>query len=143
MRQQQDDPLPFDVWLSELGKLAEASVLYSGEDEDLAIRRAFHLFMLAPPSIRALGDPGLEQTTVELLLERGEAEQAARLIAGERMHIVSERPAGLRATAIVSFPGGLSARGEGATPALALVRAWAELFRTAPRRELARLSAAR
>lgn len=143
MRREQYDPLPFDLWLSELGKLAEASAIYAAEHEDRAVRRAFYLFKLAPPSIRRLGDPDLDEAVIELMLERGEAAHAARLIAGDRASITTERQRGRQHSVRMTLSEELSARGEGASPALALVSAWADLLRKAPERVLVRLAAAR
>ncbi|OYW44825.1 MAG: hypothetical protein B7Z33_10485 [Sphingomonadales bacterium 12-68-11] len=144
MRLEQHDPLPFELWLSELGKLAEAAASELAEHEDRAVRRAYYLLQLAPPSLRALGDPGLAESTIELLLENGHAEQAARLIAGPGSTITLTRPrARHRHQAVISVAGALSAHGEGDSPALALVGAWTGLFRKAPEHALLRLSASR
>lgn len=144
MRREQYDPLPFDLWLSELGKLSEASAISPADHEDRAVRRAFYLFKLGPPSVQALGDPDLDESAIELLLERGEAERAALLIAGDRLTIAWDgAPAAPRATVTVSYGETMSATAHGNSPALALVHAWADLLRLAPMRALARLPASR
>lgn len=133
MRSAEDDPLPFAQWLSEIESLADDCADAAPGDEDRAVRRAFHLFKLSAPSIRSLGDPYLEESVVELILERDGPEAAARLIAGERaaFDITPANDVTPRIAADISFDGGPSARGSGATRAYAMIAAWANYFRTA------------
>lgn len=133
MRSAEDDPLPFAVWLSEITALSNRCAVAPPGDEDRAVRRAFHLFKLSAPAIRSLADPYLEESLVELMLERDGAEAAARLIAGERASFAIA-PAGdgtPRVAAEISFDGGPSVRAEGNSPVYAMIGAWTNYFRTA------------
>lgn len=133
MRSADDVPLPFAQWLSEIESLSDDCADAAPGDEDRAVRRAFHLFKLSAPAIRSLGDPYLEESLVELILERDGPEAAVRLIAGDRASfgIAPANDGTPRIAAEISFAGGPSARGKGATPAYAMIAAWANYFRKA------------
>lgn len=132
MRSARDEPLPFAIWLSEIAALADCCAVAVPGDEDRAVRRAFHLFKLSVPAIRSLADPYLEESLVELTLEREGAEAAVRLIAGEHasVKIIAEEGAP-RVAAEISFDRGRSVRAEGNSAAYAMIGAWANYFRTA------------
>jgi hypothetical protein len=133
MRSAEDDPLPFAVWLSEIAALSDHCAVAPPGDEDHAVRRAFHLFKLSAPAIRSLADPYLEESLVELMLEREGAEAAVRLIAGDRASFTMMPTQGgsARVAAEISFDGGRSVRAEGNSAAYAMIGAWADYFRTA------------
>jgi hypothetical protein len=133
MRSADDDPLPFTVWLSEIAALSDRCAADPPGEEDRAVRRAFHLFKLSAPAIRSLADPYLEESLVELVLEREGAEAAVRLIAGERATFTLA-PAGSgasRVAAEIAFDGGRPVRGEGNSAAYAMIATWANYFKTA------------
>jgi hypothetical protein len=133
MRSAEDDPLPFAVWLSEIAALSDHCAVAPPGEEDRAVRRAFHLFKLSAPAIRSLADPYLEESLVELMLEREGAEAAVRLIAGARASFTMAPAASdaARIAAEISFDGGRPVRAEGNSAAYAMIGAWADYFRTA------------
>lgn len=133
MRSAEDDPLPFAVWLTEIAALSNDCAAAPPGEEDRAVRRAFHLFKLSAPAIRSLADPYLEESLVELVLEREGAEAAVRLIAGERASFttVPAKGAPSRVAAEISFDGGRPVRADGNSAAYAMIGAWADYFRTA------------
>lgn len=129
MRREQNDPLPFQLWLAQLGELSIYSARESSVSEDLAVRRAFHLSRLAIPVIRQLSAPDLTEAEMELALEQSDAETAMRLILGDRAHcVVVTGELTSRYRASVSYDAGAIAHGEGNTPALAIVNAWSNLL---------------
>lgn len=132
MRRAENDPLPFGLWLSELGALSRHCVSAIPGDEDKAVWRAFHLFKLSPPAIRSLADPYLDESSLELALERDGAEAATRMIAGKRacFALRPTRADSLRTTAEIAFDHGPSVSGEGTSPAYAMIGAWANFFMT-------------
>ena len=125
MRREQNDPLPFQLWLAQLGELSKFCAVAPSENEDRAVRNAFHLFRLAMPAIRSFADPDLSEAELERELEQSGAEAAMRLILGGRASceiLQTERPAHYRAS--LSYDAGHVAYGEGSSRALALVSAW-------------------
>ncbi len=132
MRSAEDEPLPFAVWLSEITALSDRSATAPPGEEDYAVRRAFHLFKLSAPAIRSLGDPYLEESVLELVLERDGAEAATRLIAGERASFAIARTGDgtSRVSAEISFDGGRPVRAVGNSAAHAMIGAWANYFTT-------------
>ena len=133
MRSAEDDPLPFAVWLSEIATLSDCCAIAPPGEEDRAVRRAFHLFKLSAPAIRSLADPYLEESLVELMLEREGAEATVKLIAGERASftIAQADDGPSRIAAEISFDGGRPARAESNSAVYAMIGAWANYFMTA------------
>lgn len=132
MRSVEDEALPFAVWQSEITALSDCCLTAPPGGEDRFVRRAFHLFKLSAPAIRSLADPYLEESVVELVLERDGAEAAVRLIAGERASFaIAPADDGVpRVSAEISFDGGRSVRAEGNSAAHAMIGAWANYFTT-------------
>lgn len=130
MRKQDNEPLPFDLWLSELDELALRCSEDPVDGEDRAVRRAFHLFQLSPPVIQALSDPCLDESDIELAIERNGHQAAARLIFGRHacVELASSLSPG-RWSAVVSFGEGASGSGEADSPTLAMICAWANALR--------------
>jgi len=121
------------MWLSEMAALSDRCATAPPSEEDCAVRRAFHLFKLSAPAIRSLADPYLEESVVELVMERDGAEAAARLIVGERASfVVVPTDDGIsRVSAEISFDGGRAVRAQGNSAAHAMIGAWANYFTTA------------
>jgi hypothetical protein len=132
MRSVEDEPLPFAVWLAEATTLSDFCTEASEADEDRAVRRAFWLFKHSVPAIRSLADPYLEESVVELVLQRDGAEAAFRLVAGERASFTVTPLEGdaSRVVAEIAFDGERPTRGEGSSPALAMIAAWATYLTT-------------
>jgi len=134
MRSAEDAPLPFSVWSSELAALSDYCRTAPPGEEDRAIRRLFHLFRLSAPSVRALGNPQLEEDELEQVLERDGAEAAFLSIAGKRPSFQTARAEGdtAQAAAAISFDDEPPVFGEGTSPIYAMIAAWANYF-TKPR----------
>lgn len=129
MRREENDPLPFRLWLAQLEELSVYGGTEAPENEDRAVYRAFHLSKLAMPVIRTFSNPDLTEAEVELALERSGAEAAMRLVLGNRANCKvasAEQPSRYRAS--VSYDAGHIAHGEGNSPALAIVNAWSNLL---------------
>lgn len=133
MPEEQERALPTGVWLNELRRLSDSCVEDDGRAEDRAVRRAFHCLKLSPPSIARMWDSDLSESRLEDLLDRHEASQAACEIIGGRAG-VKLSPAGdaHRHIAELRFDDEHPVFAEAATPALAMISAWAQLL-SAPR----------
>jgi len=122
-----EKPLPAGIWLSELRKLAESCANDNGEAEDRAVRRAFHVLKLSPPAIARIWAADLSEGDMEAMLEQGNAREAAGQIVGS--HASVEMAADTkRHVAVLQFDGDQPVRAEAATPALAIISAWAALL---------------
>lgn len=129
MRSEENDPLPLRLWLTELDRLSVTCLSASGQEEDRAVRRAYYLMKLAPPSLRSILAPFLMESDVEAMLEQGRAEQAAMLIVGERARVSFSQSLVTHGTlASLTYDDSDPVMMEAATPALALIAAWAKLL---------------
>ncbi|MDD3799412.1 MAG: hypothetical protein PHE36_09575 [Novosphingobium sp.] len=131
MWQEKHDPLPADLWFTEIGKLEE-SCLHDGSDTSGSIvRRAFQLARLAPRPIgRILASP-VSENEIEAMLERGETTEAAATVVGSggKVGLPPRQGAG-RCVASFGLGDERPVSVEAGSPALALVGAWARFFMT-------------
>lgn len=122
-----ETPLPIGVWLSELRKLAEICANDNGDTEDRAVRRAFHVLKLSPPAIARIWAADLSESDLETMLEEGHASDAACVIVGAHAKVELSGGAA-KHVAVLQFDGEAPVRAEAATPALAMISAWATLL---------------
>jgi len=122
-----EKPLPAGIWLSELRKLAESCANDNGEAEDRAVRRAFHVLKLSPPAIARIWAADLSESEMETMLDQGHAREAACEIVGSHASVEMSGDA-KRHVAVLQFDGDAPVRAEAATPALAMISAWATLL---------------
>lgn len=123
-------PLPTEIWLAEMDELRSHALVLA---EDHAVRRAFHLSMLSPMPVRRAFAPGLTESELELLLERGEADRAAAAIADGAGAMDVARCSGTdRYRAVLNVEEGEDICFEAASPALARIGVWATYLTTAP-----------
>lgn len=124
--------LPAGIWLSELRKLAESSANDNGDTEDRAVRRAFHFSQLSPLPISRIWKPLLSEADLEALLDQGKIQQAALEVIGSDTAIeISSDAAGPRSVAVVRYDDREPVSAEAATPALAMISAWAKFLSAA------------
>jgi|GEM_PF-1347969 len=127
MENLQAEPLPLGLWLSELENLAVCCASQIGDAEDRALRRAHYLMVLSPRPIRRLSGTSPSELEVERLLEQGRQQDVAALIVGDSVPVrISPSNGGFLAVMTVDEARELQA--EAATPALALVGAWARFL---------------
>jgi hypothetical protein len=127
-----EEPLPIGIWLSELRKLARSCANDNGDAEDRAVRRAFHFLKLSPRPIAAAWNFRLSEDEIEQMLDHGRAQDAAREIVGSSTAVeLSQSQTGPRHVAVLRFDGDAPVQAEGATPALAMISAWARLLTAA------------
>lgn len=119
-------PLPTELWLGEVTELLASCEILSPEAEDQAVRRAFHLAELSPFILRRLLTPAVGFDELEVLLDKGETEQAAAAVVGKNASVdhIGERSPGIHA---VTFTMGSDApvSFSGPSPALAIIGGWA------------------
>ena len=121
-------PLSADLWVREIERLAVLCAQWPRNWEDRAVRRAYHLMMIAPLPLRDAALPELLE--LESMLDEGETAKAARAVLrnfatvqtfaslDQGRHVARLTIA--RETTVVCF--------EAATPALAIVGAWAQFL---------------
>ncbi len=119
-------PLPTELWLAEVTELLDACGTLLPDEEDQAVRRAFHLAELSPLILRQLLTPAVSFDEMERLLEKGETEQAATAVVGKSASVdhIGEGTSGTHA---VTFTMGSDApvRFSGPSSALAIIGGWA------------------
>lgn len=121
-------PLPSGIWLSELRKLSDCCVSADGDTEDRAVRRAFHFLKLSPPAISRAWASEMSEGDMETMLEQGKAQEAACGIVGSHTEVELSAGGKSRHVAVLHFDDGQPVRAEAATPALAMISAWARLL---------------
>jgi hypothetical protein len=128
--QEELTPLPVEIWLSELDELVGRCAWLSADAADRAVRSAYHLSMLSPPPVRRLFGNGMSESELEDLLERGEADDVAAAIAESAgsIHLI-QRDGTPRYVATFDLDEEEVAF-EAASPALAIVGAWASALTT-------------
>jgi hypothetical protein len=123
-----ETPLPTGIWLSELRKLAESCANDNAEAEDRAVRRAFHVLKLSPPAIARIWSANLSENDLEIMLEQGQASKAACEIVGRHASIKISDALGHRHVAVLKPDGDDPVSAEAASPALAMISAWATML---------------
>ena len=127
-----EEPLPVGIWLSELRKLAESCANDNGDAEDRAVRRAFHFLKLSPRPIAARWDFGITEDEIERMLDQGRAQDAAsEIIGGDAAIELSSSIDGPSHVAVLTYDEKLPVTAQAATPALAMIGAWAKFFSAA------------
>ncbi len=136
MLSEQFEPLPVELWLRELGRFSDwceqAPDDGTGEADERAIRRAFHLAALAPAGIRRVSAPTIQLSELDALLESGALEQACRAVIEARAIIdVVHLPDSNVWIASFSMAGDGLIRCEAPSAIRAGIRAWATFYMTA------------
>ena len=117
------------AWLSGIQELAQTCAAEDGAAEDRAVRRAFHFLKLSPPGIARMWQSGLSEARMENMLERQNARDAACEIIGDHAAISLSVAGGARRhVAELRYDDEGSVSAEAATPALALIAAWAQML---------------
>ncbi len=131
MWQEECGPLPIETWLAELNELIGRCAWLSADAADRAVRSAYHLSVLSPLPIRRFFGDAMSESELEDLLERGEADDVAAAIAESAGGICLVRRSGLpRYIATFHVDEEKAATFEAASPALAIIGAWASALTT-------------
>ena len=123
-----EEPLPIGIWLSGLRKLAESTANDNGDAEDRAVRQAFHFSKLSPLPISRIWKPLVSEDEMEALLEQGKVQQAASEVIGGDTAIELSSVSAPRHIAVVRYDNDPPVSAEAATPALAMLSAWAKFL---------------
>lgn len=124
-------PLPTETWRLELEKLAGLCASLPAADAERAVRRAYHLLALSPLAIRRIFGETISESELEEMLDLGQADSLAMDIVHRlaNIRLVRVGPANrfvaefhLEQHEMITF--------EGASPALAIVGAWASWLKT-------------
>ncbi len=125
-------PLDAGLWFREIERLAASCAQDRREREDRAVRRAYHLTMIAPMAMRKMLTPALSESEFETMLDQGDSEQAATAILRMCAAVeISHAPTPGRHLAKVTVAGERPLCFEGASPALAMIGAWAQFLMNA------------
>jgi hypothetical protein len=126
MRLNSPDVLAPELWLAQMKRLRQDCESEDRKYTEFALRRAFHLAELAPPPLSDFVTPGFQEDALEELIGRGSLQSAAQAIAGDQFKVTVSRLTGQSGhLAKVRDANGMTAAGRGASPALAILAAWA------------------
>lgn len=118
--------LSVEIWLREMQMLVKRCSHEASRFEDRVVRKAFHLAVLSPPPFRQMLNVRLTERELEMWLELGDIEHVARSIAGTPIQLTflasSEED---RYRAALFDRANFAVNFEGASPALAIIGAWA------------------
>ena len=124
-------PLSFEIWLDGIEKLVARCSAGTCEEEDRAVRQAYHLARLSPLAIRKIQAPFASESELEDLIDHGEIEQAAKAAIGGKAAVnIADDPNSGRHIANFIQPGDEPVQFEAASPALAIIGAWASFLKT-------------
>ena len=134
MWQEEFKPLPVQIWLAELASLVSRCSESPREVEDRIVRRAYHLSRLSPLAIRKITVPAASERELEAALDREDTEEAAMIVMGLNsvVELLDCTDTGCH-VAEFTPKDGEPVRFEAASPALAMVGAWASFLTTIPR----------
>lgn len=122
-------PLLADLWLAELCTLVSWCEHAPDNVDERAIRRAFHLAVLAPPPLQRLSSPRIALDELEEMLEAGAVETAAFAVMGRAASIdLFETHASSTWFASFGFANDAPAYCEAPTAVRALIGAWAAFY---------------
>lgn len=118
--------LSVDAWTQELEKLSDRCAHETSKFEERAVRIGFYLAVLSPPPVRRFLNVRMTEPELEMSLDLGDVEYAARLIAGFDIEVNSVGALGNhRYRAVLRTSESSIVEGEGDTPVLAILGAWA------------------
>lgn len=128
--------LSAEIWLREMQMLIKRCRHDSSRFEDRIMRKAFHLAVLSPPPYRQMLNVRLTERELEMWLDLGDIEHVARSIAGADVQVafINATEYGCYRAALFNRPHSVVSA-EGASPALAILGAWASsLIRASSRK---------
>lgn len=129
---EQFEPLSVELWLRELGRLSDWCEEASGNVDQHAVMRAFHLAALAPEGLRRFAMSAIPLSELESLLDSGAVEDACRAVIGSHARVDVERlPQSNGWISSFDIAGDGRVRCEASSAVRAQIRAWATFFTTA------------
>ena len=129
---EQSRPLPVELWLHELERLANWCEKATAGEDDRAVRRAFHLSLLAPLGILRLSTPAISLDDLDQMLDDGETQAAGIAVIGSNASIdVTQIPDSDQWIGSYGIGDEPPVYSEAPTPAAAMIRAWATFFSVA------------